>query len=234
MGWNTDLYLQNARERSPDNSLTLPPFFRPVVPSADASAVMCRGYLHKRGLDDVQIELYSVGHCMSGPFAGRIIFPCLDDDELVDYVGRAWSVKGPPYKRPPSQHQAVIWNIDISRQARSVVATEGIFDAIACGPNAVSLLGKTVSPAQAAKLSRFDEVVLMLDADVSMSEARRVAERIARWVVSVKVASIVRTYSSLCNRSGCKPDSSILTHGDPASIPNWLRLAAVKDAVPLV
>lgn len=60
----------------------------------------------------------------------------------------------------------VIFNLDLAREQKYIVITEGIFDALACGFNGVCLLGKFLTSRQLGQLGGFTKpIIVALDPD---------------------------------------------------------------------
>jgi DNA primase len=61
----------------------------------------------------------------------------------------------------------VLYNIDIAKQYDTIIVTEGAFDAINVGPNAVAILGSMISQNQISKLlkTKAKKIIMMLDPD---------------------------------------------------------------------
>ena len=88
---------------------------------------------------------------------------------------RNWSSNAPPRWRMPAgldgARSGVAYHVPMPGRARTVVLVEGVLDALKVasgGFAAAAMLSKRVHEAQLARLSeRYDNAVLMLDADVS-------------------------------------------------------------------
>lgn len=114
-------------------------------------------------------ELFGVGHFPGkGSMAGRVVMPIRNErGELVAYQGRALEGE-PKYLLPPKfQKHLVLYNLD-RVDGDAVVVVEGVWAVLKlheAGIPAVALLGCAASDEQAALLSRFRLVTLLLDGD---------------------------------------------------------------------
>ena len=112
---------------------------------------------------------------MEGRYANRIIIPSFDDNGDLNYfVARSFSSDPRKYLNPPTSKDVVFnglyleWDTDL-------IITEGAFDAIVAGPNAVPLLGSTLRPNSKLfmKIVQSDTpVFLALDPDADKKEKR--------------------------------------------------------------
>ena len=112
---------------------------------------------------------------MDGRYANRIIVPSFNEGGDLNYfVARSFFSDPHKYLNPPVSKDVVFnelyleWDTDL-------VITEGIFDAIVAGPNAVPLLGSTLHPNSKLfmKIVHNDTpVFLALDPDADKKEER--------------------------------------------------------------
>lgn len=184
-----------------------------LLPDKSVMGGLAMNYLlNVRKLPLETITAYKLGYCSSGAFAGRIIIPIFEEEKLVYYLGRSFlggiyrKVKNPAklehgqQKKQgeeylPNGKAQVVFNIDgVSRYGRRCIITEGVFDAMRTGTEAVALLGKEISNVQFNKLlgKRCDEYVVMLDSD-AQDTAMRLAERLAA-IVPTRVAKVPAPY----------------------------------------
>jgi len=131
-------------------------------------------YLLERGLSVEQLITLRIGYCYTGRYRGRIIVPILDEEGHVEYfVARAFFMaSGPPYLNPSNKSgyktkQDVLFNYHIAKSKSQIVLCEGVFDAIAVGPQGVCIFGKSLSPLQGKMLRASDAktIVIALDED---------------------------------------------------------------------
>ena len=161
-------------------------------------------YLEKRGVEPEIIRSFHVGYCHEGHYAQRLVFPVIQQEEVVYFTTRAVSEHtekkslNPPNEEGRYTKEMCLLNYDGVLGAEIVAVVEGPFDCAAFAAG-VGLMGKTISQTQVALLAALvpfglNEVVVALDSD-----AVEAAEGI---------------YASLLNRI---PKVSILylDHGDP-------------------
>ncbi|OHD23863.1 MAG: hypothetical protein A2Y38_17390 [Spirochaetes bacterium GWB1_59_5] len=117
-----------------------------------------------------------IGACAVGRYAGRVIVPILDKDEdgnqtWLGWSGRAWWNKPKP-KRPyiypdDMARGEIIYNHGALHEVTDepVIVVEGVFDAIACWPSGVALLGDISDSQYEALLLAKRPVAVVLDGD---------------------------------------------------------------------
>ena len=170
-----DLFTENAAKRIDSQLIVLPSGFISLNNEASLSATPALNYLKKRGILDKDTLYWKIGYCMDGRYANRIIVPSFDDNGDLNYfVARSFASNLRKYLNPPVSKDVVFnelyleWDTDL-------VITEGIFDAIIAGPNAVPLLGSTLRPNSKLfmKIVQNDTpVFLALDPDADKKEKR--------------------------------------------------------------
>lgn len=87
---------------------------------------------------------------------------------LIDknyWQGRLITAGEPRYVNPPWPKGDAIWNWQALQMYLEIIICEGVFSAIAAGPNAVAVLGKEVTGEQVQRLVRANRVkyIIMLD-----------------------------------------------------------------------
>lgn len=134
-------------------------------------------YLASRGFDTNELSnRYQVGYCeepaVDYPMMwNRIVLPIIQGGQYVGFQGRVIGDVGVPryYNPPGSTKTNWLYNLDIARQYRVLVLTEGATKVWRIGPFAAALFGKSVSgkqPEMIADLAqRADFVVLYLDGE---------------------------------------------------------------------
>jgi DNA primase len=139
-------------------------------------------YLRRRGLSDMDIAVYEIGHCSSGYFAQRVIVPVYDNGDLVYFQARDWTGRAPiKYLGPSGYEQGVLFNFDRAAESGVLLLVEGIFDALRLPAYAVALLGKRLQAQQQARIvaAKPRTVFIFLDSD-----ADEQAERIKGQLVN--------------------------------------------------
>lgn len=153
-------------------------------------------YLAKRGVTEDHIREYHLGWCLKGYYKNRLIIPVIMKKRVVSYIARYMGT--PPegvkkYLYPKGNPTGkTLFNYDSARRFKTVILTEGYLDAIAVGPDAMGLGGKSLSDQQALLLAELnlDEVIVMLDGDeAGRTGARKVAQKLASFV-AVRIAEL--------------------------------------------
>ena len=170
-----DLFTENTAKRIDSQLVTLPSGFISLNNEPSLSATPALNYLKKRGILDKDTLYWKMGYCMDGRYANRIIIPSFDDNGDLNYfVARSFASNLRKYLNPPVSKDVVFnelyleWDTDL-------VITEGIFDTIIAGPNAVPLLGSTLRPNSKLfmKIVQNDTpIFLALDPDADMKEKK--------------------------------------------------------------
>lgn len=104
--------------------------------------VNAMGYLMRRGISFQDILLMKLGYCEDGEYKYRIIIPSFDENgELNFFVGRSFFDGQASYKHG-NFCKDIIFNDYMIDWTEPVVITEGPFDAMKAGENAIPLQGK--------------------------------------------------------------------------------------------
>ena len=153
------------------NAIVLGDEFVPILeiigfPLIDERVKVARDYILNRGISEEDIRNYNIMYCYEGKFAGRVIVPTYWQGDLVTFVARdLYNTGAPKYLVPEANDNSnFLFNYDNVLGSR-VVVTEGVFDAIAVGANAVATFGKSLSSRQASLLNAFSEVIFYWDVD---------------------------------------------------------------------
>lgn len=160
-----------------DNTLELeyPCDVERIVPGMPAQQ-----YLVDRGVTQEMIDYYQIVQG-TGRWSHRIFVPTLHEDDVVYWVARTIDPDVQPKYMTPMDidKRYYLYNFHRAKAFSSVVITEGVFDAIAVGANAVSLFGKTASKEQREMLAaaNFDSYVVCLDSD-----AQKEANNLMLWL----------------------------------------------------
>lgn len=98
-------------------------------------------YLSARGIAFDDILLWKMGYCEDGDYKHRIIIPSFDEyGELNFFTGRTY-YPGPPNYKQGNFCKDIITNDYLIDWENPVILTEGAFDAIQAGENAIPLQG---------------------------------------------------------------------------------------------
>ncbi len=131
-----------------------------------------RAYARKRCPEDLWFQT-GIGACASGPYAGRVIIPILDEDDItwLGWVGRTWYPSEKAYTYPKGMNRGnMLYNARALRVETDepLLVVEGVFDAIHLWPNAVAVLGKASELQMEALATTNRPVVIVLDGDAWM------------------------------------------------------------------
>lgn len=111
---------------------------------------------------------YRLGFCTIGKYAKRIIIPSYDNEGESNYfVGRSYDPrqKKIPYLNPVADKDVIIFNEGLVNWDSLVFIVEGVFEMFRV-PNAIPLLGKTLSTTLFLKLKELKpNVIILLDPD---------------------------------------------------------------------
>lgn len=175
-------------------------------------------YLENRGFDSQKlIERYHL--LLARPRSrerGRMILPVFECGKLVYYQARALSDRQfPKYLNPPKRpgcagKSSYVFNLEDAATFDEIFICEGIFSAIAAGPNAVAVFGKELSDVQAKKIifAGVKKAVIVFDAGEHESAKRAAAK--------------------LCGRVQCR--IAELPYGDPNEISERELSLAISKA----
>jgi hypothetical protein len=101
--------------------------------------------LNVRKLTPMDILRYQVGYCEEGPYAGMIIIPSYNEDNMINYyVGRSFYDNATIRHKNPPVSKDIIGFANQINWKEPVVIVEGAFDAIATKRNAIPLFGKKI------------------------------------------------------------------------------------------
>ena len=125
----------------------------------------------ERKLTSEIILRYRLGFCTTGKYAQRIIIPSYDAEGEINYfVSRYYGndpiiKKKTPYLNPYADKNVIIFNEGIVNWDSVVFVVEGVFEMLSL-PNAIPILGKTLSSTLFYKLKELKpDVVILLDPD---------------------------------------------------------------------
>lgn len=135
-----------------------------------------------RGLTVEQISYYGICAAMEEPYLGRVFIPTFHDGKVVYWVARTFMDQEPKYLNPKGLSKVdFVFGLQQAKSFDTVIITEGVFSAIAAGPNAVATFGKAVSASQRQQIAdaNFKRIVVALDGD-----ARKEAVELSVWFSS--------------------------------------------------
>lgn len=196
--------LMSAYMNPEKRAIPLPDEYVELTKSRNIVAKRAIKYLHSRRISNKQISQHKMGICVSGEYKNRIIIPIFEGNELKFWVARAIGDKAYLKEKSPANESyqisksEVIFNIDkAAKEYRSIVISEGIFDALSWGGIGVSLLGKELYDEQMNTLLNYrmlltDGVFIALDFD-ARSQAIDMAKRLSTFF-NVKLVNIPKKY----------------------------------------
>lgn len=168
-----------------DVKVELPEGCRPVIhPEKPDVSNWALQYLTKnRGLTVDEIVRYQIQYTMIGDYAGRIVWPIYENDELVYFASRAFMNNiWPVYKFPEFRRRGITCIYTGIEHRMTLVLVEGVLqipNIHRLGYSVMPLLGKQLTSEQAQKLvlRHFDRAVVLLDED-SVESGIRMARRL--------------------------------------------------------
>lgn len=113
----------------------------------DPDMLASKKYLERRGLRQVDVARWRMLAVTTGRYRRRVIVPSFDEAGCLNYfVARSIDADAYlKYKNPKVPKDDVIFNeIDIDWKL-PVILVEGVFDAVKCPPNAIPILGSSIS-----------------------------------------------------------------------------------------
>lgn len=170
-------------------TLQLPQEFEPIQKPSDVPR-----YLQARGVTFKDCTTYGLGVCQSGFYKDRVIVPIHNvRGALVSFVARTMGKAEPKVLYPKgSKTGRVLFNESRATGWDTVIAVEGVFDAIRVGENGVALFGKNATRMQITRLGYMGQtrkLVVMLDDDAAQ-EARALTRALARTCPDVWLATL--------------------------------------------
>lgn len=161
-------------------------------------------YLLKRAITWKQMKEHSMGYCISGDYANRIIIPIYEGSSLRFWIARTIGNASKMKEKSPSNEDyqisksQVIFNIyTASKMFNTAVISEGIFDALSFGDIGVSLLGKRLYDDQLSILLSYKDyltngVYIALDYDAAR-DATYMAQQLYQYM-PVHLVNIPKKY----------------------------------------
>ena len=125
-------------------------------------------YLKWRGVDDERIDDYGIGYCVSGEFAGYIVFPYYQGGLPVYFTTRAvLTATGKKTLNPEADRRWYLYNYDRAIRNKHIILVEGPLDAVCVGRAAIAIGGKVLLDEQLDLLDRdhVTEITVVLDSD---------------------------------------------------------------------
>jgi DNA primase len=160
-----------AEETNDEQPFSLPQGMVPLyAPSKDPDVHAALRYLESRKVQEEDVRRWRLHTHSRGFLRRHIVFPSFDSEGNPNYfVGRAIDDVDFKYRNARVPKKSVIFNeIDIDWRS-TVILVEGVFDALKCPENTISILGSTI-PRDGLLYSRLMEhqsdVIVALDPDL--------------------------------------------------------------------
>ena len=152
------------------------------------SALPALKYLKDRGITKRDIVYWKIGYCPEGEYKNRIVIPSFNSDGHANFfVGRTYTDGWPKYMSPQAKRNNIIFNKLFLDFQSDITITEGVFDAIVAGPNAVPILGSNLRE----NSTLFQEIVkndtpvyIALDVDAE-KKAMRLIENLLKYDIEL-------------------------------------------------
>ena len=157
-----DLQLTNTEVKLPED-------FKHLIADTSLEARRAKAYLKKRGITEIELVKYNIGHCTTGHYSNHIIIPSYDKQYNINYfVARSLDPNAyRKYDTPKCNKNEIIGFESLINWSLPIILVEGSFDAMAVRRNSIPLFGKTISKALMKKLveSNVKTIYIALDRD---------------------------------------------------------------------
>lgn len=157
---------EETKERGEDDNRwdgNLPKEMRPITFPAQGFGEPFADYLrYKRRLSVDVIERSGAGYCLTGDYAGRVIFPIFLGSELLFFTTRI--IRSNVLAKVvhcPKPKDGIIYNIEEAMRAEHVYIGEGVFDALSIPSRlgvGVAVMGHFISDPQMRVLASLKNV----------------------------------------------------------------------------
>jgi len=137
--------LFDAEGKKEEQVLDLPKEFVSLAnKKLPATSAYPLNYLHSRGITKSDIIRWKIGYCSDGEYGSRVIVPSFGLTGRCNYfTARSYGDDWKKYMNPPARRDIIFNHLYLDFD-EDLIITEGIFDAIVAGPNAVPILGSTL------------------------------------------------------------------------------------------
>lgn len=165
--------------------VVLPSDFELLTFSKGRYAASAKKYLRERGLSLDDLFKFKIGISSNGEFNNRVIFPShCDNMNLNFYLSRTFDeTTFRKYKNCEAKRKEIIYNEYLIDWSQPVILTEGIFDAIKAGENAVPMLGSWIDEDYLLfrkLVVNNSDIILCLDPDAKDKEIK-IAEKLSEY-----------------------------------------------------
>ena len=188
-------YIFDDDEKPEEKKVELPQkyiFLPEHINSKDPDIRRAILYLKNRGLTIKDFWRYNILYCDNDPiFSKMVIFPSFDAEGNLNYfVGRKIDKNSYiKYKKCDYPTNKIIFNEYMIDFSKEVIITEGVFDAIKAGENAIPLLGSSISVNSLLfyQIVKSNSPVLMaLDKD-AQEKTQKIAKLLDYYNIKVKI-----------------------------------------------
>jgi DNA primase len=139
--------------------------------------------IQERGISVETARKFGVGYFPGkGSMAARVVFPLVEDSNLVGYAGRTTlevTPENPKWKLPAGLHKTFLYGLERATPDKPLVLVESFWGVLFFHENhtqAVALMGKELTPEQEKRLAPFSTIIVAMDND---EPGRAATERIA-------------------------------------------------------
>jgi DNA primase len=138
------------------------------------------------------VKHHHMGYANEGPYKDRLFICDVNDEGLPIYwvardmtgkVDKKWKVLNPSQEYTNIGSADLLFNFSLAKQYKTCIITEGVFDALYVGDNAVAAWGKGLKRNHLYWLlkANFQKVVLLFDSDVQDTELEKDAEVLSQF-----------------------------------------------------
>lgn len=148
-------------------------------------------YVRGRGLDPEEMaKAWGWGAIPADgerPYQDRLFFPVFNRDGVpVSWQTRTILKNEPnryltaPKKREAEPIKTLLYGEHLVNPLKTVIVCEGVFDAVAIGPNAVATFGKSLTKQQILKIKKYPKCIICFDSEKDTQEqAKELADQIS-------------------------------------------------------
>ncbi len=139
-----------------------------------------------------QVNYYRMGFCPYGKFRNRLVICDVDEQQQPIYwvardtsgtVPKSWKVLNPTLEHTALGSSDILFNFSLAKNYSTIIITEGVFDALYIGNNAVCTYGVGLKNYHLYWLLQCapELIVLMYDADVKMEVLEKYALELSMY-----------------------------------------------------
>lgn len=189
-----DLLRVKQGESAPaQQQLTLPEEFKPFKLDNPTEQKRYLQYLINRGISLDDCLKHRIGYCTSGEYSGRVIFPSFDRDARLNFfIGRLIYEESYQKYKIPNVSKDIIWNDYNIDWDSKIIVTEGPFDALKAGDNAIPLQGSSINESSelfSKIVMSGSPVIFALDED-AFNKQLKIIDKFLKYGVDCYFASL--------------------------------------------